>query len=253
LKIDIIIPLITKDLAVFPYVVDSARRYIMHPLGEIIVVAPDDAEIRNQCAIQNCRFADETTVLPFSKNQINYHIDGMDRSGWIYQQLLKLSGDLIASQRYFLVLDADTVLIRPQIFIINRKLVFNCSDEYHPPYFEHYQKIFGVSSRAPISFVSHYMLFDRNVLQEIRASIEKRHQVFWSRAILNALDRSQGSSFSEFEMYGNYMWQTRPQEIFLEYSFNVSCHRSDLAQLPALVEKYKNGYKSLSFHSWRME
>ena len=48
-------------------------------------------------------------------------VNGVDRSKWIYQQFLKWSGDDLAETTHYLVVDADTVLIRPQVFEARRE------------------------------------------------------------------------------------------------------------------------------------
>lgn len=68
------------------------------------------------CRTKGCTFIDENTVLPITKKDIHYRSRTWERSGWLFQQLLKLNGDKLCTADYFLVIDADTVLITPTVF-----------------------------------------------------------------------------------------------------------------------------------------
>ena len=141
LKIDVVIPTTEKDIVTLPHVIDGVLTNIRHPLGSIFLVSPHSEKIKQICSLKNCIFIDEDAVAPVDKDSIEYTVNGVDRSGWIFQQLLKWSGDKFCNQDYYLTVDSDTILIRPQVFEYNNKLVFNVSDEYHKPYFEIYERL----------------------------------------------------------------------------------------------------------------
>lgn len=61
-------------------------------------------------------FVDENEVLPITKKDINYICkDGRDRSGWLFQQLLKLAGN-IGTCENFITIDSDHILLKPHTF-----------------------------------------------------------------------------------------------------------------------------------------
>lgn len=47
LKIDIVFPVVEKDLDVLPFTIDSAKQNIKHPLGNIFIVAPNNPTIND--------------------------------------------------------------------------------------------------------------------------------------------------------------------------------------------------------------
>lgn len=259
-KIDILIPVIEKDLEVLPCVIDSARKQIRHKIGDIMIVAPETNKIKRLSLLKNCKFINENTVLPITKKDINYSPKRrniqVDRSGWLFQQLLKLSGDTLSSQESFLVLDADTVLIRPHIFERDGKSVFFYRKLYYKPYFETYKRLLGEDAEGPIQskfFVSHYMFFKRKRLQELKKLIETKHDTDWYLAILNSMNKDQWDSFSEYETYGNFMMKNHRNEIILKPRRNLSSKRSSMEYFtePKLKElATKNMIRSISFHSW---
>ena len=119
IPLDVIIPTCSKDYRTLKMVVDSIRKYVKHPIGKIMIIAPK-GDLENFCKDNNLVFIDENTVLPITKKDIKYTPCGKDRSGWIFQQLLKLNSDTLTDKDYFLIVDSDTVFTRPQTFIDNK-------------------------------------------------------------------------------------------------------------------------------------
>ncbi|MFY0545837.1 DUF6492 family protein [Brevibacillus sp. H7] len=248
-KIDILIPVIEKDLKTLPFVVHGVRRNVKHPIGQIFIVAPRSKRIMRFCKQMNCTFMDENSVLPIRKQNIRYRTKRW--SGWILQQLLKLSGDRFCSQNFFLVLDADTVLIRPHIFRLNQKTVFYCRNWSHHQYFRTYQKLLGRKAASRPSFVNHYMLFEKSKLSQLKRAIQARHKTSWHSAILKCINRSKLFAFSEFETYGNFVRSKYPGRFILRRSLNKMI-RGDARNLSgSTVKRLTKKYRSISFHKRR--
>lgn len=248
LTLDVVIPAIPKDLGTLPYVIDSVRKYVEHPLGRIYVVAPDSERIRAVCRRKGCVFVYEGTVLPLRKSDIVYRSKRWERSGWLYQQLLKLGSSAFVRQRHYLVIDADTVLIRPHRFMIDGRQVFYCRSWSQPEYFVAYRKLLGRKPPRPRSFVTHYMLFDRERLQALKSRIETRHGTKWYKAILAVIDRRQQFGFSEYETYGNYVYASDPGRTLLRSARNRSLSASPASLSDARLGKLAKACRSLSFH-----
>ncbi|WP_442602299.1 DUF6492 family protein [Paenibacillus sp. KN14-4R] len=247
-KIDIIIPAIEKDLVTLPYTIDGIRKYVQHPIGQILIISPQSKAIKQLCQRKHCKFIDEKTVLPLTKNDIHLRTTKWERSGWMYQQLLKLSGDTLSSQDFFLVMDADTVLIRPHVFRKNGKTIFYCRTWSHDEYFKAYNKLLGIQGRARLSYVTHYMLFERTKLAAMKRKIEKRHHMRWYAAILNKATKRKAFSFSEFETYGNYVRATYPGQSIQKLSRNRGLRTNMKNLSPTSLRKLAKKFKSLSFH-----
>jgi len=249
IKLDVLIPAVEKDLDVLPYAIDGARENIKHPLGEIIIVAPDSEKVKTLCKTKGCRFVNEDSVLPITKTDIKFIRNGMDRSGWLFQQLLKLSGDTICSRDYYLVLDADTVLLRPQIFLHAGKTLFNYSDKYFKMYFVAYEGLLGRKPTSPVSFISHYMLFEKNKVRKLKTAIEKRAGMEWYAAIIKKAS-GVNANFSEYDTYGNFVLSEFPNQAVTNYFFNISLLRKRLPEIDKLKRTLSRRYKSASFHSY---
>ncbi|OAS16507.1 DUF6492 family protein [Paenibacillus oryzisoli] len=247
-QIDVLIPAIEKDLGTLPLVIDAVRKYVKHPIGEIIIVAPWKQRIINLCERKGCRFVHEDTVLPITKKDIHYQSKTWDRTGWLYQQLLKLNGDTLCTSPYYMVIDADTVLIRPHVFKIGDKTVFYCRDWSQGEYFNTYRKLMGKHRSARLSFVTHYMLFERSKVKQLKQTIESKHNSSWYTAIMKSMNRSKQFAFSEFETYGNFLYSTSAHKMILKPALNKSLHLSNTQITPSRMSSLAKRYRSISLH-----
>ena len=130
--IDVVIPIVGKDLRILPLCLEGVYHCVAHPIQQIYIVAPAQDEIVCFCEEHGLQFVDEREVLGFGPKELNLQIQNSDgsqsnRSGWLFQQLIKLSGRVGTCQHY-LCIDADHVLIRPHVFLTqDNKTVFYMS------------------------------------------------------------------------------------------------------------------------------
>jgi len=249
--IDVLIPALDVDLMTLPFCINELRKNLLHPIGNIMIVSRNsEKKLIDFCHSHQCKFIDEKEVLPFSLNYINLKVNGVDRSGWILQQLLKLSADRLTDKKYCPLMDADTMLIRPQAFIINGKDVVSCSDEYHLPYFSAYQRVTGKKEIFPLSFTCHHTFLNIEKLKKIKVQIESNTKMKWYDGILNNIDRNEMSAFCEHETYGNFVVTNYPHETEICYWFNKSLSRKHLGNIDKLIKQYSFLYKSISMHSY---
>ncbi len=222
--IDVVIPAAEKDVGVLPYAIAGIRRNVRHPIARFFVVSPESPRIRQLCKEHRCEHVPEQDLVSIDPKAIHLVVQGEDRSRWIYQQFLKLSADSIVTQPSYLVVDADTVMIRPQVYERDGRVVFNYSDEYYQPYFEMYHRLLGEQVLCPVSFTSHQMLFSVDILRELKASIERRHGRPWTDAILSNLDRGEKSACSDYDTYGQFAFLHHADRVAIEYWSNLVLH-----------------------------
>jgi hypothetical protein len=210
--IDVVIPLVAKDLRIFPLCLEGIRHCVPHPVKDIYIVAPPQQEVIDFCKDNGLVFVDESSVFGFNPKEINLQIPRSDgtlwnRSGWFFQQLLKLSGK-VGTCRYYLCIDADHILIRPHVFLTDdRKTVFYMTYEDHQPIKDWLQRLMPDMPLASLSYVDHKMLFDKEQLEVLHEEITRRWGKPWLEALIDSYDRtlSTPSAFSEFELYGNFV------------------------------------------------
>lgn len=247
-KLDVVIPAIDKDIASLPLAVRGVRENLAHPLGDILLLGPPGSQVAALAPTLGCRFVDERALLPFGKDAIDYRIAGYDRAGWVYQQLLKLAADTLTSGSDYLLMDADTALMRPQVFRLDDRHVLLHSDEFNAPYFEVCAKLLGWPPQTLLSCVAHNMAISVPRLQALRAHLEQRHEQPWYKAILAAVDYDAISGFSEYELYGQWCLARYPQATEREYFFNQAIPGAT-RDYDALRRRYGHN-RSVSVHSY---
>lgn len=251
--IDVVIPVIEKDLDVLPLCVEGVRRQVSNPLDDIYLVGRGDSDsLRDAARDLGCLFKAEEDVLSYGPKQIAgaRTVDGADRRGWIFQQLLKLSGAIGSTPR-FLVIDADHVLVSPHTFVsADNRLVLYQSKEYHGAYFRSIYRLLGHIKPDSLSFVAHKMIFDRGELARLRDALVKRNPSLgknWDEIIVNSLNMSEGASpFSEYEMYGNFIPSLSKIKLLWREKALVKTE-AGLPEYDELVRQYGGKYRSVTF------
>ena len=247
--IDVVIPLVAKDLKIFPLCLEGIRHCVPHPIKNIYIVAPPQDEVKKFCEDNGLVFVDESSVFGFNPKDLKLHIlwsDGTvkDRSGWFFQQLLKLSGN-VGTCRYYLCIDADHVLIRPHVFLTeDRKTVFYMTYEYHQPIIDHLHRLLPDLKLDNLSYVDHKMLFDKEQLKKLHEAISHYSGKPWLEMAIESYDRtlSTPSAFSEFEIYGNFV-QDKVQRPWLQKRLPYS----KIADYETLQRKWSRSRWSLTF------
>lgn len=252
--IDVVIPCIKKDKRTLDLAISGIKEN-GYNIRNVYLVAPE-------CLSTNAIWIDEKS-FPFTQKDIamqifdnneseaNEYMSSKDsRTGWIYQQLLKFYAPFFISgiSQNVLILDADTVFLKPVKFQAQSgAALFNPSPEYYPPYFEHayrvipgFRKIF-----AQYSGVSHHMLFQKCVLEDLFQLIKKIHKVEPWIALVKNIDKKDlfGSGLSEYEIYFNFVF-SRDGQVQIR-----SLKWAESGNLKKLQQYKDSGYDYVSFHS----
>ncbi len=245
-KVDVLIPAVEKDLCVLGKTIEGVRQNLKHPLNAIIIVAPPSGDFLSFCEKYKVNLVDEKSLnIP----RPVYSWDGRDRSGWLLQQFIKLSGDRICSTEYFYIIDADTVLIRPQAFELNGQTILLHSDEHYCSHFNLVHELIG-PYQTELSFVAHQMLFKKEYLKEMKDELEDKFDMDWIKACLAHVRFDDKSGFADYELYGHWLLKHHPDMVYREYYYNMGFRRSALEKFDIIKAKSKPYFKSLSFHSY---
>lgn len=246
--IDVLIPVAEKDLNTLPAVIYFARKNILNPINKIYI-AGRAGVTEEICKNTGCIFINESDALPIDKSDIIYNGTEWFRSGWLFQQLIKLNADAITDSENVLVLDADTCLVKKQSFVLDDgSFILNFGDEYHSPY-KSYTKLTQLKKRFFLSFVCHHMIFNKTILTCLKNDIELHTGQNWISAILSYMDYTDSSGFSEYELYGNYLYYNFRSKVKLEYWYNKPGSKF----LPSIKDYsgYNGKYKSVSIHNYQ--
>ncbi|HSV94372.1 MAG TPA: DUF6492 family protein [Spirochaetia bacterium] len=251
IPIDVVMCAIDKDYDVLVHVIDSIRKYIKHPICNIYLICPISERISKIAKDKKCILIDENKVLPITKKNIIYTVNGQNRSGWLFQQLLKWSADKFVTNEYFLITEADTAYCRPQVFIHNHKVLIPVSNQFcHLPYFAAIKRLIGKKVDPIINLTSHHSLFEKTKLKALKHTIEKKCKVVWWQGIINKIDHKQGASVSDYETYGQFVYLNYPDDFEKEFWYNHSFKRSQLKDIKNIIRQSRNKYKNISFHSY---
>ena len=168
-------------------------------------ITHNDKLIRDDCIVIYEK------IFPFTLEDIkNYIKSTNNRYGWYLQQLLKLyAGKVIPNiLDYYLVIDCDTLFLKPTTFFINNIPLYNVGNEYHEPYFKH-MKLLDKSLVKQIkpSGICHHMMFSKNIVNELMTMIERnKNNLFW-KVFLECVhpNNYNSSGASEYELYLTYL------------------------------------------------
>ena len=249
--LDIVFVAADQDLAVLPLAVEGVRRNLRHPIKEIAIVAPGESRIKKLAPKIGCRYVCEDDVIQLRRRDIKYTVKGVDRSGWLLQQLLKLGADAFIGTDRYLVVDADTILIKPQIFVIDDSDVLLHTEEYHHLYLSAYEYLVNSEVKTRVSSVAHHMLFNRSRLASLKSRIEQVGNAPWFTSTINASDLSDASCFSEYETYGQWCIANYPQTTHREFAFNKQLSRRLKSSVDVIMQQHARDWRSVSFHWYR--
>lgn len=246
-KVDIIIPVTDKDLKILPLCLRGVLDNMSNVIGDIYLVAPESEKIIIFAESYGIKYVNEKKVLGYDKSSINFiSKSGTDRSGWIFQQLLKLSGS-IGINRYYLVIDADHILIHPHIFLTDdNRFVFYQSPEFHFQYYINIYRLFGKFPINLFSYISHKMIFDKEILSNYRKILEKGG-LKWDQAILNSLNKDDASPFSEYESYASFVDSNQKKGLPWRQK---SLRRNEFCSDYNILKKKYSKYMSLTYPAY---
>lgn len=248
--VDIVIITASKDHALLETYLTYLKKNLCQDINKIFLVSLENQEVRDFCSAHKITFINERTVLGYDKNTINYRVNGIDRNGWIFQQLLKLSGERFVEMENYIIVDSDTLLINKHTFLKHGKFIFFENEEWNESYFKAFKKMFGYSTKNKLSFTSHMMIFNTKNLVEMKSELEKKHGVSWDKVYLSTVNEHDMSCVSDYDTYANWVLCNHPENITTEPLYNIALGRSKLTHFDTIVEDLKRKHKSVSFHSY---
>jgi FkbM family methyltransferase len=209
---DIVIPVGPNDSKVLNMQIEFTKKNIIG-YRNIYLISYDPSII-----IDGCITIDEK-IFPFTKNTVEKIHGKLDRNGWYLQQILKLYAGIVIDgilERY-LVIDSDTLFLKPTTFIENDKCLYNYGREFHLPYFIHMKKLNKDFTKiyADKSGICHHMMFETKYVKEIIKLIETEHNDLFYNVFLNKVTDLNGSGASEYEIYFNYMIKYHNDKIII--------------------------------------
>ena len=213
---EIVSACLLRDLPTYRRTFRSLRTFF--PLDEIHLITrrQDFQKFRNACG-RNLHLWDENDLIPkmtlaeLRKKPLPFFPGG---AGWYFQQFLKYAFMNVSNaEEHFLIWDADTIALRKiDLFDALGHPCYTEAEEYHRPYFETFEALFGTPADRSHSFISQHQLVSKVILKQMLSEIEARHPSSngWAWAIVDNLKGEGSNLFSEYETYGHYLKMRHP-------------------------------------------
>jgi hypothetical protein len=249
--IDVVIPAHEKDLAILNHCIDGIKKNIID-VRRIIVVSKEKFT-------DQAEWFDEV-LYPFSYQEISNLVNGSN-VGWNFQQLLKLYAPLIIPGILpnVLVIDADTVFYRKTHFFSKEGLpLYNLSKDknlensnFHQVTLRHIKKILPeIAEKFPknfenISGICHHMLFQKHIIEELFAAVEKRDPAgnpFYKIFLQN---RENSFGVAEYNLYFYFLITAHPHD----YQIRILQYKNT-AKFSPFKERLRRKYHYCSYHSY---
>lgn len=204
LPIEVFMPMHMKDASMAHLAVAALRTSFDHPLRSITICIPDQSQIPTWAAAHGVRIvrdADMLSQLGSSGGQL------ASLPGWSLQQVLKL-GYSLCSDSPVLVQCADTVLLRPRVWISAKTQILPL--RFKPP------RHFGRSTSRLLgdeaclrhsSSVTHHQLMQPEVIRETFSFCGDATAKLESWII----DNTNGDLPAEYQVYGSQLRLTKPK------------------------------------------
>lgn len=242
IDIDVVIPLVEKDLQVVKYTIEAIRKFVGHKIGRIYLISPESDKMRLFAKEYDCTFVLEDHVLP--SDEIKKYV------GWIIQQFLKLNADKVVNNNHYLVVDADTIFLRPLVFEEEGTYLVNAHWDVSSNRKRVTSKLLGNTKVFKYDLVSHNMLFSKEILAGMKKHIENRFQKRWDLAALELFreDKDNLNGFAEYDLYMTYLTEFSGVKFKFVSNANITVYRDFLSRLDHIIPAYSHQYKSISLH-----
>jgi len=177
---------------------------------------------------KDVEFIDEKK-FPFNGKILSDYAPNNTKGGYLPRfiklYLLEVIGKKILDN--LLIIDADCAFIRKTTFFEGNIPLYNYEIGHYPLYYKILEKVFGFGEQIEnVSGTVHHMLYQRKYILEILNWVrKKKKKEFWQEILDNA-ESETTSSFSEQDMYFQYMLKFHKDKIkirrikFIDFPYN---------------------------------
>lgn len=215
-KYDVVLPVGYKDLSVALSGIKRINMYIQPQ--KIIFITKSDG-LGSQDENKNIIFADEDKIykdMTFARIKELLYLEGGEkaalRTGWYFQQFIKMAYAFQCKNDYYLIWDADTIPLRHiDFFADDGKPYMTVKKEGVPiTYNESLDILVNAKPKKEGCYIAEQMLINTNIMKKLITSIEKRRDLkgtmFYEKIIKLIPKELLGESgFSEYETYGMFV------------------------------------------------
>lgn len=244
-KFDLIIPIVRKDINL---IIANINLLIENIKAQNIIFIGEESLNELFTNISNVKFICENNLIEgLTKKEIENiktSITGdAKRSGWYFQQFLKMGYSCICENEYYLVWDSDTIPLKEIDFFSSTAKPYLSFREYIK-HDECYNKTIEnliwdnpIKKDSSKSFITEHMLINASIMRQLISDIEANKSLegnkFYEK-IMHAVDTKyiNLSGFSEFETYAAYVLKNFPNKYSLRQWENLRCGKIFIGNTP---------------------
>jgi len=229
---DIVVPLGPSDHGRFRIGLPYNRKNVLGHRNIYVIAPKTTLDNLRDLSTSNLFLIDEAS-FPFDFEDLAHHIGPSKRRGWYLQQLLKLYAGFIVPgiAPKWLVIDADTIFLKPTKFIYDGLTAFNVAVENRKEYFDHAAALHPSLRRVDerLSGIVHHMMFSATHVRHLFKLVEEHHgKPFWRVFLASVIpEQYELAGASEYEIYFNFMAIHHPKEALIRPLNMANVHRVD--------------------------
>lgn len=256
-SISVMIPCIEKDLPFLTTCIEGVRRNVINPINKISIIT-NCPELVQAVVEPTIEIITESAYLPqIIQDFISDNIPKTVR-GWVSKQIIVMYCAYMSEQDGVLTVDADTILLKPRMFLNNEKQILCPVVEYsqHDALTTH-KTWKSAGQSLGISFKAHHMLMKPKIIREMFDTLGGFEQgsLKWLTSTLS----DEWLPFSEFHSYATWILNQYPSQVELARWGNIRASRSGIESLLGsknstnIYNEIKNNYStynSVSFHHY---
>ena len=260
--VDAVMPLHLRDMPTIHQSLDSAKKHVGIRNFYIIVSNKDDFDFSDRDDVILIKESDMSipTVLDIEKSITEQEGPDWDRlPSWMYQQFIKLSAcrDIEGLSNIYMIMDADVIFCKDYKPYSKGKSFYSVLGEHYPTYIKTTERILGrkrylipeCEDYERFNFISHQMMFSRDLCNNMLSFIEDKYGCAWPEAILNGLfiTETDPTCFSEYNLYANYCLLFHPDESDIDMDTNWVQMCGEVPP-QILLDHYDCAYYAMHFH-----
>ncbi|MEI7992643.1 MAG: hypothetical protein WCH93_09460 [Actinomycetota bacterium] len=229
--IDLVFVAHPRDADLLDLATEYALATSRNPIARTVIIVPDNFVESGALRYPTASVVAESTVIdPATAEHIRHRFG--PASGWIFQQVLKFRAVLSSSSTACLIVDADTLLLRPRTWLTEPGVqLLAPSLEYWEPYAVHLARMWpNFDARSPLSWVTHHQLMQKDIVSEMFGAGGEGLDTWIALA-----EPQQPSPLSEYHSYGAYLFARHRERVGLAQWNNLARPRVDFPTIVAPV------------------
>lgn len=249
---DLVIVAHEKDFSHIKFIVEQSEYNLNFDSIHLILSEREpfnDLDILKGITKKPIYLHNETDVLKIDRSRLEY------RPNWTYQIFLKLFQNVTKNDN-FLVIEADSVILKPLNFFEDGKTIFYLGRDYkHEPYFTFNKNVLGLSERFNHSFVCEFMMYNKKIIKDMLLKCNCNTPEDFLELVYKNI--SEYCVPADYEIYGNFVYEHHNDK-FLTKNVTYELHGRDGRSekftdddIKTLIERNKD-LESLSFHVWHL-